>query len=875
MRVDEDMINDNHEEPSSSMMQHNEQHNQQQQQHQEDEEEERQARIMELAQQQQMALQLLDTVVENRRRNNDGGGGGRNNGGGLRNEGGLRRRRIIRIGRQLNRNHNNNIDDEEEDGDIEGEDAQWTLRQLQRQQQQQWPIRGNLPHNPPPPHQQHQHEGGNTTTTTRSLITMTQLYLICTVLFAFLAVVTTTSTTSTTAAEITTKTVMTNGFGDDVSTMSSSTDMTATTRTTGAAAASVATSVSGASGNNIWDDYNDNEMETYYHYDKYLLPSQHHDYDMNEMETYYWRVHHHHHQQQQEQRRQGEERRLDEKKRRDGKRITTSSSSSPSTTPTTPTATKATTSWAATINKAYQQIRTHYYVQYLVLQHFWRYGTLLDVNDLPYPYQRQQQEHNQGRRYQHQGRQRQQEVGQDEDDRDNNESAFWSMFQTWKRHTLLSRNRFTTRGGSSISSSVSSSSRKNGSSGGRMKKKGNTFSLYRVAMSVIDPSLHLRDVGSLDVKMASAEDNNSNSNKGSTPMSSLQINGDEGERHEKRKPSSHLAQQILSSTPRLMAIANLILALVYLFHAAIADLFLGTPSSSSNNSTWNNPFRAVSQQQQRRQRQRGNNTTTVDEQTTRRHRRTGRERLGAYLLFKLLLISSVLDPDTEDLLILFAWYLILSFLRSLAHLAGATTQHAAQSGLSPRQGALRLLIVVVLCDAAAATGCIVLFRGLGWHMLLLLTCDCALVGADAMAHIVKHVGSTIEERHRSQITSLEEEVSMLRRRGRERRDQYRDELLGSEEEGVGSDFDISALPIGQRLELEHIDTEVTRLEQDVEQREVIHTRRMKIADGIVFWFELFALVLTMGHFMHIWACVSSHVYFEVIVATYHVFSLYK
>jgi hypothetical protein len=203
----------------------------------------------------------------------------------------------------------------------------------------------------------------------------------------------------------------------------------------------------------------------------------------------------------------------------------------------------------------------------------------------------------------------------------------------------------------------------------------------------------------------------------------------------------------------------------------------------------------------------------------------------------------------------------------LAHLAGATTQHAAQSGLSPRPGALRLLIVVVLCDVVAATGCIVLFRGLGWHMLILLTCDCALVGADAMAHIVKHVGSTIEEKHRSQITSLEEEVSMLRRRGRERREQYRDEFLGSEEEAADSDFDISVLPIGQRLELEHLDTEVTRLEQDVEQREVIHTRRMKIADGIVFWFELSALVLTMGHFMHIWACVS------FLTAAYQVFSI--
>jgi hypothetical protein len=434
--------------------------------------------------------------------------------------------------------------------------------------------------------------------------------------------------------------------------------------------------------------------------------------------------------------------------------------------------------WEELLIEAFENIRDHYKEQYLILQNFWMYGTLTNLSD---PTNSSHQ--------------------------DNEDPLVWSIFPwTWwgKKSPMRKED--------SDKLITTLSKKKNGGS-----NKSNKFSLYSIAMDVIDPSpYHVTP----EHKGASTADM-SGTSQGSGEL-------------EKKSSAVSLAEKILSSTPRLLAIANLILALVYLFHAAIADLFLGT--------SLNNHLRTQQQQ--------GN---TADEQT-RRQRRVGRERLGGYLLFKLLLISSVLDPGTEDLLILFSWYMLLSFLRSLAHLAGSTANHASQSGQSPRPGALRLLIAVFICDIGAAAGCIVLFRGAGWHMLLLLTCDCALVAADAMAHIVKHCGSTMEERHRSRTSSLEEELSNLHRRGRELLEQYRDELSLAESEYVNdTEFDISMLPIRRRSGLERVDLEVARLEQEIEERELVHMRRMKIADVAVFGFELSALILTMAHFMHIWA----------------------
>lgn len=449
---------------------------------------------------------------------------------------------------------------------------------------------------------------------------------------------------------------------------------------------------------------------------------------------------------------------------------TSSSSSSPS---------SEDLKWEELLIETFENIRDHYKEQYLILKNFWMYGTLTNLSDPTNSHY--------------------------------DEDPFpWSIFPwTWGKKSQMKED--------DSDKLITLTKKKNGGIA-----KSNTFSLYSIAMDVIDPSPY--NAATVEKGVSTAD----------TSSLGASQNNNTGELE--KKSSVSLAEKILSSTPRLIAIANLILALVYLFHAAVADLFLGT--SMSNLST-------IHHQQQ--------DNIIADEQT-RRQRRLGRERFGGYLLFKLLLISSVLDPGTEDLLILFSWYMLLSFLRSLAHLAGSTANHASQSGQSPRPGALHLLITVFICDIGAAAGCVVLFRGAGWHMLLLLTCDCALVAADAMAHIVKHCGLTMEERHRSRTSSLEEELANLRRRSRELLEQYRDELCLAESEYVNdTEFDISMLPIRRRSGLEHVDLEVARLEQEIEKRELVHMRRMKIADVAVFGFELSALTLTMAHFMHIWA----------------------
>ena len=102
----------------------------------------------------------------------------------------------------------------------------------------------------------------------------------------------------------------------------------------------------------------------------------------------------------------------------------------------------------------------------------------------------------------------------------------------------------------------------------------------------------------------------------------------------------------------------------------------------------------------------------------------------------------------------------------------------------------------------------------------------------------------MEEGHRSRMSSTEEELANLRRRDRtEQLEQYRDELQSAESEYVNNaQSNASTLPIRPEA----------RLEREIEERELVHTRRMKIIDVAVFFFEISALILTMVHYIHIW-----------------------
>ena len=184
--------------------------------------------------------------------------------------------------------------------------------------------------------------------------------------------------------------------------------------------------------------------------------------------------------------------------------------------------------------------------------------------------------------------------------------------------------------------------------------------------------------------------------------------------------ATDLIDKVLTSSVRLLLIANWLLALTVLLHTAVADWFLGRKRTMVPDRCDGSDY----------------DTTTprtppaippvaVESWTSST---PGRERLGGFLVFKLLLISAVVAPDTLDLLILLSWYTVLSFLRSLAALSAQQTVSARTAGHTPAPGVWKLLVTVLCSDLTAATVCVALFHGAGTGMVLLLTCDCALLG---------------------------------------------------------------------------------------------------------------------------------------------------
>lgn len=322
--------------------------------------------------------------------------------------------------------------------------------------------------------------------------------------------------------------------------------------------------------------------------------------------------------------------------------------------------------------------------------------------------------------------------------------------------------------------------------------------------------------------------------------------------------ATDIIDKILTSTPRLLAIANLLLAVTYLLHSAVADFFLNDPNSTAPNYHLGDVALGLGENP--------NPTNNpgiggIGATTSNRMHRSGRERLGGYLLFKLLLVSAVIEPDTLDMLILLSWYTLLSFLRSLSYLAGLTVGHASASGQPPPRGVSRLLIVVLLCDIAAATICAALFHGAGWSMVILLTCDCALLAVDVLTHLSRYMQQILEERHQLQLSDLERAQldlhTEMRRQGSDAnlsREQERPEREDESFVDISYEEDIS-LDYAVDDEVQSPDwREMSRqLDRDMEVMESIHARRLAIVEYTAFLLELTSLLLTIGHFLHIWS----------------------
>eukprot|EP00536_Pseudo-nitzschia_multiseries_P005086 jgi/Psemu1/189730/e_gw1.92.89.1 len=263
-----------------------------------------------------------------------------------------------------------------------------------------------------------------------------------------------------------------------------------------------------------------------------------------------------------------------------------------------------------------------------------------------------------------------------------------------------------------------------------------------------------------------------------------------------------IIDKILKSTVRLCVVTNFMLAMIYLLHSAVAAWFLS-------------------------------------------HSRS--ERMGGFLIFKLLLISAVVAPDTLDLVILLTWFTLLGCLRSLDHLAHSTNTHFTAMGQPPEQGVVRLLFWVLACDVVAAGSCVALFHTAGLGMVLLLTCDCALLGADAVSHILKFYRCVLENSHDINIRGLEERQLELHRAG-DGRDT--DTATDHPEEGLGQ-FPTTAITTA--MTQADARRESDRLDHEMEGLEFVHSRRLAVLDTGIFGLEMTCHLLTVAHFCHIWS----------------------
>jgi HRD ubiquitin ligase complex, ER membrane component len=284
--------------------------------------------------------------------------------------------------------------------------------------------------------------------------------------------------------------------------------------------------------------------------------------------------------------------------------------------------------------------------------------------------------------------------------------------------------------------------------------------------------------------------------------------------------ATEIVDKILTSTPRIVSIINLLLAVTYLLHSVVATLFLGdavvmTMDNSEHDFVGDATLVGMG----------GVGISASD-----RLHRSGRERLGGYLLFKLLLITAVVEPDVLDLLILLVRYTILAFLRSLSYLAGVTVSHTSVSGQSPHKGVLRLLITVILCDISAASTCAALFHSAGLGMVLLLTCDCVLLALDALTHICRYVQQTLEEKHQEQLSSLERKHFEIWEN--RKNENYQE----SEEASLREEVRLMTLRIDQEMEF-------------LEQK---HAKSHWLLEYSAFLLEVNALMITVVHFIHVW-----------------------
>mmetsp|Transcript_45225 Transcript_45225/g.50689 ORF Transcript_45225/g.50689 Transcript_45225/m.50689 type:complete len:905 (-) Transcript_45225:1856-4570(-) len=304
---------------------------------------------------------------------------------------------------------------------------------------------------------------------------------------------------------------------------------------------------------------------------------------------------------------------------------------------------------------------------------------------------------------------------------------------------------------------------------------------------------------------------------------------------------TNIFDKILKSTIRMCITTNFMLAMICLVHSAIAAWFLSYSRSSSNN-----------EQQQQGQYQEVRPVALVTDWAS-----GARERMVGFLVFKLLLISAVVEPDYLEFLILVMWYTLLGCLRSLDRLAHSTNSHLTAIGRPPKNtGVVQLLFWVLACDIVAACSCYIVFHTVGWDMVLLLTCDCAFLGSDTMGHILKYYQCFLEDYHDANIRKLE--VRQLELHDANENNNSDDDIADYHQEDPEDSFEVPGegerqMPVISTMTPAEIRQESKRLDRRIEGLELKKNRYISILDSTIFYLEISCNILTVAHFCHIWS----------------------
>ena len=341
-----------------------------------------------------------------------------------------------------------------------------------------------------------------------------------------------------------------------------------------------------------------------------------------------------------------------------------------------------------------------------------------------------------------------------------------------------------------------------------------------------------------------------------------------------------LMDKVITSKPRLVIFVNLILSITFVTHASIANYFLhderASPVISSvaeatgdnigifpsadfySNNAFDGQTFAEGGRQSPFYHQPNDTTPTY-----------ALRFVGGYLLFKLLLISSVLSPlHTLDVLILLIWFTVLCFQRSLAYMAHmnlnrlvtqqmSVTHHyrnpQRQSPGKAVSGVLVLLLIVLSLTIFSGFGWVMFFYKAGIPMVLLLLMDSAILILDVIRYIFIYVqGIVLEGSYQLQMNELEEnQIKHIL------------ETIDADARYLGDDRQLGSSQIQQE---EYTDGQIERnnresfrshkrassAELKIQRIELQHSYYSSILQSAIFSLELASSTVTGFHFLHIW-----------------------